>query len=155
MPAGRPPKPTKVKELTGNPGKRKLNKREPKPAGGAPKCPAWLPETAKTEWKRIVSVLPPGLLTQADLAALVAYCTAWAALQEASKVLAREGRTFKTGTGYVQVHPAVAMQQAAWSAIKTFAAMFGLDPSSRSRLQLPPAEEEQDPFDAFLAGKKK
>jgi len=30
MPAGRPPKPTAIKELEGNPGKRKLNRDEPK-----------------------------------------------------------------------------------------------------------------------------
>ncbi len=30
--AGRKPKPTAVKKLEGNPGKRKLNKKEPVPA---------------------------------------------------------------------------------------------------------------------------
>ena len=29
--AGRKPKPTAIKELEGNPGKRKLNNKEPKP----------------------------------------------------------------------------------------------------------------------------
>lgn len=32
--AGRKPKPTAVKKLEGNPGKRKLNKNEPVPAKG-------------------------------------------------------------------------------------------------------------------------
>ena len=32
--AGRKPKPTAIKELEGNPGKRKLNKKEPKPEKG-------------------------------------------------------------------------------------------------------------------------
>lgn len=36
---GRPPKPTAIKELEGNPGKRPLNKNEPKPKQTAPKCP--------------------------------------------------------------------------------------------------------------------
>lgn len=45
---GRPPKPTAIKELEGNPGKRPLNKNEPKkPKQGAPKCPSWLEPDAK------------------------------------------------------------------------------------------------------------
>lgn len=40
--AGRKPKPTAIKELEGNPGKRKLNKKEPKPDKGMPVCPEWL-----------------------------------------------------------------------------------------------------------------
>ena len=40
--AGRKPKPTAVKKLEGNPGKRKLNMKEPVPAKGMPACPDWL-----------------------------------------------------------------------------------------------------------------
>ena len=48
--AGRKPKPTAIKELEGNPGKRKLNKKEPKPEKGMPVCPEWLLPEAKAEW---------------------------------------------------------------------------------------------------------
>lgn len=34
--AGRKPKPTAIKELEGNPGKRKLNNKKPKPDKGMP-----------------------------------------------------------------------------------------------------------------------
>ena len=37
--AGRKPKPTAVKKLEGNPGKRKLNTKEPNPGKGMPDCP--------------------------------------------------------------------------------------------------------------------
>ena len=48
--AGRKPKPTAVKKLEGNPGKRKLNTKEPMPGKGMPACPAWLlPEEALRE----------------------------------------------------------------------------------------------------------
>ena len=40
--AGRKPKPTAIKKLEGNPGKRKLNTKEPIPAKGMPNCPEWL-----------------------------------------------------------------------------------------------------------------
>lgn len=48
--AGRKPKPTEVKKLEGNPGKRKLNTKEPIPAKGMPNCPEWLLPEAKEEY---------------------------------------------------------------------------------------------------------
>lgn len=44
---GRKPKPTAVKMLEGNPGKRSLNAGEPKPEKKAPRCPSWLEDEAK------------------------------------------------------------------------------------------------------------
>ena len=68
--AGRKPKPTSLKVLEGNPGKRQLNPNEPKPDASIPKCPAWLSKEAKREWKRLVPFLEQaGLLTQVDRAA--------------------------------------------------------------------------------------
>ena len=43
--AGRKPKPTAVKKLEGNPGKRKLNTKEPVPAKGMPACPGEVDES--------------------------------------------------------------------------------------------------------------
>ncbi len=72
---GPAPKPTRMKVLAGNPGKRPLNRREPQPKPGLPRCPAQLSEEAKREWKRISKELDRlGLLTVLDRAALSAYC---------------------------------------------------------------------------------
>lgn len=54
---GRKPKPTAIKELEGNPGKRPLNANEPRPERKAPRCPAWLDTEAKREWRRMGKVL--------------------------------------------------------------------------------------------------
>ena len=51
---GRKPKPTVLKLLDGNPGKRTINDREPTAAGGIPELPDWLDDEAKAEWYRIV-----------------------------------------------------------------------------------------------------
>ena len=51
--AGRKPKPTALKKLEGNPGKRKLNTKEPMPGKGMPDCPKWLLPEAKKEWERL------------------------------------------------------------------------------------------------------
>ena len=40
--AGRKLKPTAIKKLECNPGKRKLNTKEPIPAKGMAECPQWL-----------------------------------------------------------------------------------------------------------------
>ena len=49
--AGRKSKPTALKKLEGNPGKRKLNTKEPVPGKGMPDCPKWLLPEAKKEWE--------------------------------------------------------------------------------------------------------
>ena len=65
---GRKPKPTALKLLEGNPGKRPINEHEPIPPKGTVKCPTWLEPEAKKEWKRLAPSLEAmGVLTQADL----------------------------------------------------------------------------------------
>ena len=72
---GRKPKPTALKLIEGNPGKRPINGHEPKPPASKPTCPSHLSPTAKAEWKRLAEALHRiGLLTQADRTALAAYC---------------------------------------------------------------------------------
>lgn len=46
---GRKLKPTAIKELKGNPGKRKLKNKEPKSDKGIPVYPEWLLPEAKAE----------------------------------------------------------------------------------------------------------
>jgi phage terminase small subunit len=43
---GPAPKPTAIKRLEGNPGKRKLNEMEPKMTVGVPECPDHLDDVA-------------------------------------------------------------------------------------------------------------
>ena len=151
---GPPPKPTKMKEAAGNPGKRRLNDREPKPEVGAPRMPAWLPARAKAEWKRIVPELERlGLLTVIDLAALASYCVAYSEVEAATRTLEKEGRIcvwsifdkqgVKVGER-LKAHPAVQMQRDAARLVKQFISEFGLTPASRSRVQGATGGEEGD-----------
>jgi P27 family predicted phage terminase small subunit len=80
--------------------------------------------------------------------ALACYCQAWSEFEIATKLLRKEGRTVvMSKTGYVSAHPAIAMQRSAWSAVKSFAALLGLDPSSRQSLpeRYPDGEVEAPP----------
>jgi phage terminase small subunit len=85
---GRKPIPTAVKIAMGNPGKRPLNKREPKPVIAIPTCPAHLMPAAKNEWKRLAHYLHDlGVISELDRAALAAYCQAYGRWVEAEKKL--------------------------------------------------------------------
>ena len=61
---GRKPKPTALKALEGNPGKRPLNEHEPVPPKATLRCPAWLEAEAKKEWKRLIIFIKQIVLKQ-------------------------------------------------------------------------------------------
>ena len=92
---GPPPKPTKLRVLTGNPGKRRLNQREPQPSKDAPRCPAWLTTDAKKVWRRLsVELKRLGVLTVIDRDALVIYCQLYGRWKEAEEFLGKHGSVF-------------------------------------------------------------
>ena len=81
---GRKPLPSNVVRLRGNPGKRRLNDAEPRPAAKVPPCPACLGDEARKEWQRLSKELAElGLLTGLDRNLLAAYCQAHALWVEA------------------------------------------------------------------------
>lgn len=147
---GPAPKPTALKRLEGNPGKRPLNDREPKPDAGEPTRPEWVLPEAKREWRRVVPQLVAlGLLTRIDRAALASYCQWWARWVQAERCLDKLGLTFETPNGYVQQRPEVAIAQKASDRCRQFAQEFGLTPASRSRISVSEPTVE-GPFDAFM-----
>lgn len=150
---GPAPQPTKLKMIRGNPGRRPLNDQEPQPDPTPPTCPNWIDDIAKAKWAELSPELTRlGLLTSIDGDALAAYCQAFAEFQLATETLQTESRFFSTDKGYLAPHPAVSQQRSAWETMKSFAAMFGLNPSSRSRLKVMPRKNDKDPFDGFLDG---
>ena len=103
---GRKPKPTRLKVVEGNAGKRRINGREPTPPSSKPTCPSHLSPTAKAEWKRLAETLNRiGILTQVDRTVLAAYCQAYGRWVEAEKKLAETPVLLKTPAGYVQQSP--------------------------------------------------
>jgi phage terminase, small subunit, putative, P27 family len=132
---GRKPKPTVVKMLEGNPGKRSLNINEPKPKRKAPSCPLWLEEEAKIEWARMEEQMEHlGILTEIDMAAFAGYCQAYARWKEAEEFLTQHGTIVKTKSGYWQQVPQVSIAQTYLKIMNKFCEQFGLTPSSRSRI---------------------
>lgn len=151
--AGRRPKPTALKELAGNPGKRPLNKREPKPRKkqGMP-VPRHLREEARREWRRLRPELEAaGLLTAVDADALALYCETYATWVEATAQAQKEGLIVYTDKGYPVQNPLLGIANQAARMLRAMLIEFGMTPASRSRVAVEGAGEV-DPLDAFLAG---
>jgi len=148
---GRKPKPTALKELQGNPGKRALNKHEPKPTG-IPTCPTQLDAAAKREWKRISrGLIAIGLLTSVDRAALAGYCSSYSRWITAEEQIQKFGLVIKSPKSNFPIqNPYVSVANTALDTMRKFATEFGLTPASRTRLQVEPAGGQADPFEAFM-----
>lgn len=133
---GRKPKPTAVKVLEGNPGKRQLNIHELKPkTESIPVCPDWLEDEAKAEWERLAkNLFELGILTELDVSVFAAYCQAYARWREAEEFISQHGAIVKTKTGYWQQVPQVAIAHQNQKIMMQAAAEFGLTPSARSRI---------------------
>jgi len=120
---GPAPTPTKLKLLAGNPGKERLNRREPQPRGGDLPCPDWLSDFAKAEWRRIVPIMQQcRVFTAADAAPVVAYVVAFDAL-------------------YRSVTTKGTASPATLAALRQAAAELGLTPASRSRIVVPDSND--------------
>jgi P27 family predicted phage terminase small subunit len=135
---GRRPKPTRMKVLTGNPGKRPLNENEPRPDVAIPDCPTELGPVAKREWERLVGDLAKlKLMTNFDRAMLAAYCGAYALWAEATEAIQKYGTMIKSPSGYPVQSPYVAIANRQAEIMMRIASEFGFTPASRSRISTP------------------
>ena len=151
MKRGPKPKPTALKLIEGNRGKRPINKNEPKPKLGQPKCPADLSEEARKEWHRIVPELHKiGMLALVDRAGLIVLCRAWGEYMEAELTINNPGFKKITASkhGSQSMSPWFRIRDSAFNRYAKQSANFGLSPADRTRLQVPTILPEED-------GKKK
>lgn len=147
---GRKPKPTHLKVLSGNPGRRPLSESEPKPQPVAPPCPRWLPKDAKAKWKELAPELERlGLLTAVDGPAFAMTLLHYAIAVEAAKRINAEGITAVDERGLPRKHPLHQVLRDHSTSFRAYLAEFGLSPSSRVRLALPGQEDEGDEYEEF------
>lgn len=147
---GRKPKPTTLKLVSGNPGKRAVNRDEPRPDPGIPSCPDHVHGAARGEWDRITAELAKmGLLTQPDRAAVAAYCAAYGRWVEAER-LVEKCLTYQHG-GLMKVNPAVRVAHDAMVLMHKYLSEFGLSPASRTRIKVAEAMP-RDPMEDYLRG---
>jgi P27 family predicted phage terminase small subunit len=130
-------KPTNLKLLEGNPGKRPINKGEVNPEIAIPKCPEWLMEEAKKEWERIsIHLYHLKLLTQIDMAGLASYCQYYAKYLEAEKKLLIEGEMLTSKKGNDYINPRTYLSNTYNREMRNYLSKFGLTPSDRANLDM-------------------
>lgn len=148
-PAG---KPTALKEMAGNPGKRAMNRREPRPRVMLPAAPRHLNDEARREWRRMGrELLALGVLTSVDRAALAAYCVAYSRWVEAEGQVTKLGTIVKTAAGNLIQNPYLAVANRAMEQMCRLAGEFGMTPSSRSRVQAQAPTNEPSLADILFA----
>lgn len=158
MKVGRKPTPTALKLVKGNPGKRAINTNEPQPVVELPRPPVWLSSLAKKEWRDMgARLLRVGLITDIDKPTFAAYCDSWGRWQQAEldlRVLAARdpqthGTIITTPNGALVQNPLLSIINRQRAACIAFAALFGMNPSDRTRLDVgissPPAIQGAQP----------
>ena len=128
MKRGRKPTPSALKLLKGNPGRRPLPENEPQVAEPLGDPPADWPVKGKLLWHEIANLIPAGVATRADRVVF--------------ELLIRLLGMVRADVG--------AMTPALASQIRACAACFGMTPSDRSRLSVPPSRKEDGPADEFF-----
>jgi P27 family predicted phage terminase small subunit len=145
---GPPAKPTVLKLLAGNPGKRTISDREPKPPAGVPRYPDWLSAEARKVWRRLAPQLKTmKVLTLVDRDALAAYCHTYARWREAEDFITRHGLTYpirdeKGNVRCLQQFPQVAIARNLLLVLRAYQQEFGLTPAARARVQVQNEPEE-------------
>ncbi len=158
---GRKPKPTNLKILEGNPGKRALPKNEPKLGLDSTEPPADLTDPKNAiglaEWKRIAHILAgAGVLTEGDKTALMAYCLCFQRWIDAEAKVREHGVFQETPNGYLQINPYMTVVSRCMEQMKSFMVEFGLTPSSRVRLSgATSTKDKVDPLMDFIHDAKK
>jgi P27 family predicted phage terminase small subunit len=144
---GRPPKPTALKVLEGNPGKRTLNGGEPKPPTREPKMPRNMLTEARRFWREHVPRLVAlGVATEVDGPALAMMATHYALAERAAKQLKQDGLTTTDERGLTRKHPLLQVLRDNSTAFRSYAMQFGLTASARARLSVAEPEDADDFF---------
>jgi P27 family predicted phage terminase small subunit len=151
------PEPTILKIAKGNPGKRRLNKDEPKPAIDSIQPPEWVTGNALAKWNEIVpQLLAMGVMTNADVEPVARYCTMH---EQYVKYLdqVRRGldvlviRDEKGKVKYMQSTPAATMLNKLSASMLRIEQEFGLTPSARTGI-VANKQEDNTEADQILFG---
>jgi len=134
---GRRPKPTALKELEGNPGKRPLNAHEPKPDGELYAAPEWMSDSQREGWAWAITNAPSGLLKQLDRSMLAIWVIAEDLHREAADKIAQYGLLTKSpNAGLPLQSPYLAILNKQAQIMIKAGAELGFSPASRTRVQV-------------------
>ena len=151
---GRKPKPTALKKLAGNPGKRKLNENEPQfDAVTNVEAPESLTgfKYAVEQWDTLAPQLcTRGVMTVADLWNLEAFCLAYS-VYRISMEEANGQPTIMQDNGTMKKHPALSAANEARVQMQSFGAVLGIDPANRTKIIAPNGgQSKENTFTALV-----
>lgn len=134
---GRPPVPTHLKIIRGNPGKRKLNKNEPKPIGDLKDAPDYFDQEMRDVWDYAIANAPCGLLKKIDSSVLETWCCAHVLHRRAVVELRKFGLLMKAPNAQIPIQspylPVVNKQ--AFIMLRAVDHL-GFSPASRTRIAI-------------------
>ncbi|HIF9075729.1 TPA: phage terminase small subunit P27 family [Photobacterium damselae] len=157
--SGPAPKPTVLKLIQGNPGKRPINKNEPQPpkTKGKVRAPRRFNRESKKWFNDIVKRAESmGVMTDVDDIGVEMLVDAYAEYLALCEIIENAGFVYVTkgtkGQKSIKANPAVVMRADAWKRISSMLQQFGLTPSSRSKINTDKPESEGDILDDLLDG---
>jgi P27 family predicted phage terminase small subunit len=138
------PKPTRLKLLEGNPGKRPIPENEPHPISPLPEPPSHLDPYALEEWQRLAPALHNlGLLFDVDAQPFAAYCVSFSRWRKAEeKIAGLKTMVEVKASGNSRPSTLIGIANEAARDMVRYASEFGLTPSSRARLGVSPKRKE-------------
>lgn len=159
-------KPTRLKVLEGNPGKRPLNTNEPEPERGIPPMPEWLRPfpVAVEEWERESLILDNmGLMTVADGPNLAHRCYLEAILRETAIEIQRDGLSYEVigmdsvgnETRRRYANPMLSKWKELAAEHRQIGNLLGLDAPSRSKMSVDPDWKKKRKFSGLIGGENK
>jgi len=153
---GPAPEPTALKLVHGNPGKRPLNKAEPRPARRRPRRPDWLEGEAQAAWDELIPMLDAmGVLTEVDGRAVSRYCKLWARWVKLTAMIDKAGEVYpmRDKDGNVtsfRTFPQVKIIESLSCELRMLEREFGLTASARSNLTVGAPEAEKSPLEELI-----
>jgi P27 family predicted phage terminase small subunit len=150
---GRKPKPSVLRMVQNNPGKRPVNHDEPIPPALESSCPQELIDPiARREWDRaIVPAVERGQVTSADRTLAIAHCELWATWQSQLLDASRHAHVIAAGpSNYPTPNPARIMANKTLQLLTKVDAELGFTPTSRTRVHVPGRIADDSPLSRFL-----
>lgn len=140
----RPKKPTALKILQGTARPDRANPHEPEYAPLDLEPPHYLTADERREYLRLCGMMrSAGVMTVADVDALVMYVRAWRRWRAAHDVLIEQGETHDTPGG-LRARPEVKIARDAQIELVRLMTEFGLTPASRAKVSSAGKKDDTD-----------
>ncbi len=149
MPSNKP-EPSAITKLKGNPGRKKINKDEPKYEKAEESAPKDLDKNGRELWNKLMKqVREQGVLTKCDEALLFRYCEEWSTYKRALKELKKKENKdlmVKAKSGYLSPNPYISMKRESSRIMKSLESELGFSPTSRTKVAAVPTKPDDDKY---------